>query len=133
MKLFKDLVNKKFYIEIGSGTVGGIWNEDRLTQEIEEAIMHNLFDYDFHANWIDNGDEYKNIFYKYTLKPMLNNLDKTLSEMFTFKGNKLTFNIVGIESEAWIDNWFKTNKYISKSLKQKYYDYRYKYAWVKLL
>ena len=129
---FKDLVDKEFDIEVGSGTTGATWNEDDLTQEIENAITHNLFDADFAANWTDHKDEYRKIFYKDTIKPLLKNIDKTLNDMFTFKGNKLTFNIEGRDSDAWIDNWFQTNKSISKSLKQDYYDYRDEYAGVKL-
>jgi hypothetical protein len=129
---FKDLVDKKFDIEVGSGTTGKTWNEDDLTQEIESGIKHNLFDAEFYYNWTRDGKEYLKVFDQDTIKPLLKNLDKTLNDMFTFKGNKLTFNIEGSESEAWIDNWFQTNKSISKSLKQDYYDYREKYAGVKL-
>jgi len=129
---FKDLIDKKFDIEVGSGTTGKTWNEDNLTQEIENGITHNLFDADFYANWTDNGDEYKKIFDKDTIKPLLKNMDKTLNDMFSFNRNKLTFNIEGSKAESWIDDWFQTNKSISKSLKKDYYDYRDEYAGVTL-
>lgn len=129
---FKDLVDNKFKIIIGSQTIGGTWNKRELTEEIKEAIMHNLFDWDFYYNWTDNDKEYFKAFDKDTLKPLLKNIDKTLNNMFAFKDNKLTFNIKGTEAEAWIDNWFKTNKSISNSLKEDYYEYREEYAGVKI-
>jgi hypothetical protein len=48
-------------------------------------------------------------------------------------GNKLKFKMNNDEKENWIDNWFKTNKSISQSLKKDYYNYRDEYAGVKLL
>jgi hypothetical protein len=129
---FKDLIDTNFKIEIGSGTDGGTWNQEELTEKIKEAIQHNLFDWDFYYNWTDNDKEYLKTFEKETLDPLVKNIDKTLKDLFTFKDNKLTFNITRDDAEAWIDNWFQTNKSISKSLKQDYYDYREKYAGVKL-
>jgi hypothetical protein len=129
---FKDLVDTNFKIEIGSGTENGTWNQKELTEKIKEGIKHNLFDWDFYYNWTDNNKEYSKVFDKDTLNPLLKKLDKTLKDLFTFKDNKLTFNITGDDAEAWIDNWFQTNKSISKSLKQDYYDYREEYAGVKL-
>ena len=129
---FKDLVDTNFKIEIGSGTESGTWNQEELTEKIKEGIKHNLFDWDFYYNWTDNNKEYSKVFDKDTLNPLLKKLDKTLKDLFTFKDNKLTFNITRDDAEAWIDNWFQTNKSISKSLKQDYYDYREKYAGVKL-
>jgi len=129
---FKDLVDTKFDIELGSMSTGATWDQEKLTQEIKDVIKHNLFDADFAANWTDNADEYSKVFDKDTLQTLIKNIDKTLNDMFTFRGNKLTFNIEGSKSEAWIDNWFQTNKSISKSLKQDYYDYRDEYAGVSL-
>lgn len=129
---FKDLVDKKFDIVVGSGTTNTTWNDNDLTQEIENAIIHNLFDADFSANWTDDGKEYLKVFKKDTLNPLLKNIDKTLKDLFTFKDNKLTFNITGNNAEAWIDKWFKTNKSISNSLRKDYYDYREEYAGVEL-
>jgi hypothetical protein len=91
-----------------------------------------LFDADFYYNWTDNGDEYSKIFDKDTIQPLLKNTDKTLNDMFKFNGDRLVFKIKGRKAEEWIDTWFQTNKSISKSLKQDYYDYRDKYAGVKL-
>ena len=129
---FKDLVDTKFDIEVGSGTSSGTWSEEELIQEIKSAIEHNLFDSDFYYNWTSDGAEYLKVFNQDTLEPLLKNIDKTLNSMFTFKNNKLTFNIEFEKAEAWIDNWFQTNKSISNSLKQDYYTYREKYAGVKL-
>lgn len=129
---FKDLVDNKFKIIIGSETRSGNWDKVDLTEKIKEAIKHNLFDWDFYYNWTDNDKEYLKIFKKDTLQPLIKNIDKTLNNMFTFKGNKLTFNIKSDDAESWIDNWFQTNKSISKSLKNDYYEYREKYAGVKL-
>jgi hypothetical protein len=129
---FKDLVDTKFYIEVGSGTTGGTWSKEELIQEIKSAIKHNLFDSDFYYNWTSDGAEYLKVFNQDTLEPLLKNIDKTLNSMFTFKNNELTFNIEFKKAEAWIDNWFQTNKSISNSLKQDYYTYREKYAGVKL-
>lgn len=129
---FKDLVDNKFKIIIGSETTSGNWDKVDLTEKIKEAIKHNLFDWDFYYNWTDNDKEYLKIFKKDTLQPLIKNIDKTLNNMFTFKGNKLTFNIKSDDAESWIDNWFQTNKSISKSLKNDYYEYREKYAGVKL-
>lgn len=129
---FKDLVDKKFDIELGSGTTGKIWNKEDLIEAVKDVIKHNLFDGDFKLNWTDNDDEYTKVFDKDTLQPLLKNIDKTLNDLFTFTNNKLTFNIQGRKKQEWIDNWFQTNKSISKSLKQDYYDYRDEYAGVKL-
>ena len=129
---FKDLIDNKFEIIIGSETTSGNWNKVDLTEKIKEAIKHNLFDWDFYYNWTDNDKEYLKIFKKDTLQPLIKNIDKTLNNMFTFKGNKLTFNIKSGDAESWIDNWFQTNKSISKSLKNDYYEYREEYAGVKL-
>ena len=129
---FKDLVDTKFYIVVGSGTTGATWNKDDLTQEIKKSIKHNLFVWEFYYNWTNHGNEYANVFDKDTMQPLLKNIDKTLNNMFSFKDNKLTFNIDGDEAVAWVDNWFQTNKSISKALKQDYYTYRDKYAGVKL-
>ena len=127
---FKDLVDTNFYIEVGSGTTGGTWSKEELIQEIKSAIKHNLFDADFYYNWTDDGKEYLKVFDKDTLEPLLKNIDKTLNSMFTFKANKLTFNIEHTAAKEWTDNWFQTNKSISKSLKEDYYAYREKYAGV---
>lgn len=129
---FKDLVDTRLNIEIGSRTSNGIWNQADLTEEIKKSIKHNLFDWDFYHNWTGKGEEYAKVFDSDVMKGLLTNIDKTLNDMFTFKGNKLTFNITGDEAQSWIDNWFQTNKSISKSLKQDYYDYRDEYAGVKL-
>jgi len=129
---FKDLIDTRFGIEVGSGTQTSTWNESDLTDKIKEAIKHNLFDADFYSNWTDNGDEYSKIFDKDTVQPLLKNIDKTLNDMFKFNGDRLVFTIEGRKAEEWIDKWFQTNKSISKSLKQDYYDYRDEYAGVKL-
>ena len=126
---FKDLVDTRFDIVLGSGTTGTTWNKDDLTHEIKKVIKHELFDWDFYYNWTDSGEEYSKVFDKDTLNPLLKKMDKTLNDMFSFKNDKLTFNRVGDE---WIDNWFQTNKSISKSLKKDYYEYRDEYAGVKL-
>jgi hypothetical protein len=129
---FKDLVDTRFDIEVGSGTAATTWDKEALTKEIGSAIKHNLFDAEFYYNWTDDGKEYWKVFDKDTLEPLLKNIDKTLNSMFTFKANKLTFNIEHTAAEEWTDNWFQTNKSISNSLKQDYYTYREKYAGVKL-
>ena len=128
---FKDLLDTYFDFKIGSGTTGTTWNKDDLTQEIKKSIKHNLFDWDFYYNWTDDGEEYFKVFENETLKALLKNIDKTLSTMFLFKNNKLTFNIKG-NKEKKVDEWFQTNKTISKSLKQDYYKYRDEYWGVKL-
>ena len=82
---FKDLVDTKFDIEVGSGTSSGTWSEEELIQEIKSAIKHNLFDRDFYYNWTRDGKEYLKVFNQDTLEPLLKNIDKTLNSMFTFK------------------------------------------------
>jgi hypothetical protein len=129
---FKDLVNTRFVIEVGSGDRSGVWGEKELIKIIKEAIKHNLFDYDFYYNWTNSKKEYSAIFYKDTTCPLLKNIDKTLSELFLFKDGKLTFKIQDDEAIKWIDKWFQTNKSISESLKKDYQDYRYEncnYYW----
>jgi hypothetical protein len=126
---FKDLVGTRFGIEIGSGIESGMWGDtDELTKNIENAIRHYLFDGDFYYNWTDEKNEYKRVFDEDVMKPLLKNIDKTLNDMFIFKGNKLVFNVDSPRN--WIDNWFQTNKSISSSLKKDYYDYRDEYAGV---
>lgn len=135
---FKDLVDTKFYIQVGSGTSVTTWNKDDLIQEIKRSIKHNLFDSEFYYNWTDLGKEYSSIFEKETLSPMLKNIDRTLKEFFVLKGSTLTFTSKGKEfaglegRQGWIDNWFQTNKSISNSLRKDYYEYREKYAGVEL-
>ena len=128
---FKDLVDKKFYIEVGSGSTGKTWNEADLTKGIRSAIKHNLFDSEFYYNWTNHGSEYSKVFDKDTLEPLLKNIDKTLNDMFTFKGDTLAFTFRE-KNDSWIDNWFQTNKSISSSLRKDYYEYRDEYAGVKL-
>lgn len=128
---FKDLVDTKFYIEVGSGTKSTTWNKDDLIQEIKRSIKHNLFDPEFYYNWTDNGKEYANVFDKDTMQPLLKNIDKTLNNMFSFKRNTLTFTFKK-KNDEWIDNWFQTNKSISDSLRKDYYEYRKQYAGVEL-
>ena len=136
----KDLVNKRFDIEIGSMSASGDWeDEDEIIKYISDAIKHNLFDSEFYYNWTDNKKEYLEIFKNDTLEPLLKNIDKTLNDLFVFEekpypyGNKLKFKMNNEEKENWIDNWFKTNKSISQSLKKDYYNYRDEYAGVKLI
>ena len=136
----KDLVNKRFDIEIGSMSASGDWeDEDEIIKYISDAIKHNLFDSEFYYNWTDDKKEYLEIFKNDTLEPLLKNIDKTLNDLFVFEekpypyGNKLKFKMNNDEKENWIDNWFKTNKSISQSLKKDYYNYRDEYAGVKLL
>jgi hypothetical protein len=129
---FKKIIGTRFGIEVGSITTTDTWNENNLIDKIEEVIKHNLFDADFYSNWTDNSAEYSKVFDKDTIKPLLKNIDKTLNDMFRFSGDRLLFNIEGAKAEEWIDKWFQTNKSISKSLKQDYYDYRDEYAGVKL-
>ena len=128
---FNDLVGNKFTIEVGSGTKEGTWDSDSLENEIEEALSHYLFDWDFYYNWTEEGEEYQSVFKKDTLDPMLKKMDKTLSDMFEFKADKLTFKLAD-KSKKMRDDWFKTNKSISNQLRQDYYQYREKYAGVKL-
>jgi adenylate kinase family enzyme len=137
---FKDLVNKRFDIEIGSTSTSRDWkDEDEIKKYISEAIKHNLFDSEFYYNWTDNKKEYLEIFENDTLEPLLKNIDETLNDLFVFNekpypyGNKLKFKMNREEKQNWIDNWFKTNKSISQSLKKDYYNYRDEYAGVKLL
>ena len=82
---FNNLVNKSFNIEIGSGNTKTIWDKEKLIKELKEAIKHNLFDADFYYNWTNNDKEYLNVFNEMTLKPMFENIDKTLSDFFIFK------------------------------------------------
>lgn len=128
---FKDLVDTKFYIEVGNGARSTTWNKDDLIQEIKRSIKHNLFDSEFYYNWTDNGKEYANVFDKDTMQPLLKNIDKTLNNMFSFKRDTLTFTFEK-KNDEWIDNWFQTNKSISDSLRKDYYEYRKKYAGVEL-
>lgn len=134
---FNDLVNKSFNIEIGSVNTKTTWDKEQLINELKEVIKHNLFDADFYYNWTNNDKEYLNIFNEMTLKPMFENINKTLSDFFIFKKTPystlediLVFN--EIDKDSWIDNWFQTNEVISESLKKDYYKYRDKYTGVLL-
>jgi len=128
---FSDLVGKRFDITIGSGTTGGKWDAEELKNEIKSGLQHYLFDADFAYNWTNNSSEYRSVFKKDTLDPMMGKIDKTLNDMFEFKNGKLTFKFED-EYRKIIDNWFKTNKSISNELRNDYYQYREKYAGVKL-
>ena len=134
---FHELVDKSFKIELGSGTETGVWNKDALIDKLGDVIRHNLFDRNFYYNWTDKGEEYLNIFNKHTLKQMVENIDKTLNIFFTFERPAYSRNedvLVFKEdnSQLWIDNWFKTNKFISEDLKKDYYNYREKYSGISL-
>ncbi len=133
---FDDLIGTKFEIELGSMTTCKIWDKESFIKEIKNVIQHNLFDSEFYYNWTNNKEEYIYIFNRDTSNPFLNNINKTINEMFvlnngTYTNKKLVFNLNNY-SGNWVDNWFKTNESISNSLKQEYYDYRYKYASVNL-
>ena len=137
---FEELVGNKFSIKRGSGTKTTTWEKEDLLEEIKGVIEHELFDRDFYYNWTDEGAEYYNIFDKYTLTPMLKDIDKTLNEYFVMKktpyNNILEFKehskIQSIKElgQGYIDNWFKTNPHISPMLRNDYKKYREKYAGV---
>jgi hypothetical protein len=127
-----DLIGKRVAIEIGSGTTTGVFTQDEIKKAISDAIEHNLFDYEFYYNWASKGKEYQDAFRKDTLDVMLKDLSKTLKDLFTFHNGKLVFNMLPPIKEKWIDSWFKKNKSISQSLRTEYYNYREKYAGVKL-
>jgi hypothetical protein len=129
---FKELVDTRFSIEVGSGTATGTWSNEELIEKLKEAIKHNLFDGDFYYNWTRLGKEYNSIFEKETLSPMLKNIDRTLNNFFVLKGGILVFKLEGRDKEKWIDKWFQQNKSISDELKSDYYSYRKKYAGVQL-
>ena len=131
---FDDLIGTKFEIELGSMTTYKRWDKESFIKEIKSVVQHNLFDSEFYYNWTNNKEEYIYIFNRDTSNPLLNNINKTINEMFILKNGtyykKLVFNLDNYL--GWIDNWFKTNESISNSLRQEYYDYRYKYASVNL-
>jgi hypothetical protein len=135
---FEELVGNKFSIKRGSGTKTTTWEKEDLLEEIKKVIEHELFDRNFYYNWTDEGAEYYNIFEKYTLTPMLKDIDKTLNEYFVMEktsyNNILEFKehskIQSIKElgQGYIDNWFKTNPHISPMLRNDYKKYREKYA-----
>jgi hypothetical protein len=133
-----DLVNKKFYIELGTSSVSTTWDRDSLIKKISGVILHNLFDRDFYYNWTDKKEEYYNIFKETTLTPMIADINNTLNKYFELKTPpyprveeaKLFFK--QHNNQLWIDNWFQTNETISDELKNDYYRYRQEYAGVSL-
>lgn len=139
MKLI-NLIGRYFPIAIGSSTVSKIWDKDSLEMKINNILHFYLFDIEFYDNWTENGDEYFNVFKDETLKKMTDNIDDTLSKYFSFKKtryskneNVLVFHDVNslvFDKHLFIDNWFKTNKTISNSLRNEYYNYRREYAGV---
>lgn len=135
---FKNLVNKKFPIEIGSGTITELWTESELLEKIVSVIKHNLFDSDFYYNWTNNKEEYLNSFNEYVLKDMIKNIDETLNKFFVFKKTPYSTNtdvlVFNLENtKNWIDKWFQESPFLSKELKKDYYDYRKQYAGVDLI
>jgi DNA repair protein RadC len=134
---FEELIGKKFSIEKGSGHTTKTWSKEDLLEEIKRVIKHNLFDKDFYYNWTNEGTEYSNIFDKYTLNPMIDDIDNTLNKYFVFKNTAYSPSpfqkilIFEIENDRlYIDNWFKTNTHISSTLRNDYKKYREKYAGV---
>ena len=133
----KDLVNQPLSIEIGSSTsTKQGWSQSEIEEKIEQALMYNLFDWDFYYNWTDSGKKYKSFFERDIIKSFIKNIKKTLKDYFTLDKDYggedlLKFNIESYKKEDWIDNWFQTSK-IPNDIKKDYYDYREKYAGVKL-
>jgi hypothetical protein len=132
----EDLVGTRFQIEIGSCHTTGTWTEEKLIEKIKDAIVHYLYDRDFHYNWTRLEQEYYSIFKEETLMPMMKDIHNTLNDFFDFKrtamGEVFAFKLEWREAQKIIDKWFQETKNISKELKSDYYEYRKKYAGVEL-
>lgn len=135
------LVGKRFQIEEGSSghlCYGG-WEKEKLLEKLRSVIKHELFSGDFCYNWTRHDREYRDVFEKEVLNPMMADIDNTVRNHFHFVRKSwltddliLKFKHTEDENELFTDNWFKTNKSISKELKDDYFYYRKKYAGVEL-
>ncbi len=131
------LKNKNgFSIEIGSGTEGhNKPSREYVLRKFEEFILHYWMDMKFYHNETDNPEEYEKAEVKEILKPYMKNLDKFVSTWMEVdkKGLykiKRKYNTDFFES--LIDKYVKNSKQMSKQTKQDYYDYRLRYAGVKV-
>lgn len=135
----KDLIGKKYDYQVGSGTVSSLEpNEDFVLKQIMLAINHYMFDWDFYYNWIDEDEkkEYFKTFQEEILKPLILDVDNTLSKYFKlesgFSQKVLKWVPSNKKNREIIDDFFINNKNISKDLKKDYFRYRKEYADVEL-
>ena len=132
-----DLINKNYTYVIGSSEVRKSGSNDSkyVLGKIREIIYHYLFDANFFNNYLDSRQklEYKSIFEKEVLAPMMKSIDKTLDTFFELEsGNKVDWKIRYDKTAKLIDEFFEKNKKIPSDIKKAYYEYRLEYAGVKL-
>lgn len=135
----KDLIGKKYDYEVGSGTTSSSEpNEDYVLKQIMNAIRHYMFDWEFYYNWTDEDEkvEYVKVFNEETLKPLMSDIDNTLSKYFKLEsgiyGRTLKWAPSRHTNRETIDNFFINNKKIGEKLKMDYFNYREEYAGVNL-
>jgi hypothetical protein len=135
----KGLVGKKYDYQVGSGTESSSEpNEDYVLKQIMSAISHYMFDWEFYYNWTENDEksEYYKTFKEDILKPLILDIDNTLSKYFKlesgFSKKVLKWVPSNEKNDEMIDDFFINNKKISKNLKNNYFTYRKEYAGVNL-
>jgi len=134
------LIDKRFPIEKGSGTLACTWSKDKLFDYLSEVIKHNLFDYTFYYQLasIDKHQEYLELYDKHIGIPMAESLEENFDKWFYFtttpysRKEEVLVCKLKENNEQWIDNWFQTNEAIPRQIRQAYFDYREDYAGVKL-
>jgi hypothetical protein len=136
MKKLIDFVGTDVPFSIGSTTYSKRkWDMDELSMYIIRGVEHYLFDSEFYYNWIDgvSRDEYRYIFNKLVIQPLLSDIEKTFSIYFYYGKEfewqsdydiAIRFKLNRDECRKIIDDWFISNTIISDSLKESYLYYR---------
>lgn len=130
----EDLIGKKFYIDIGSTSVGSFepWTKEDIIKNMKKSIWYNLFDQDFYYNYTspNTKNEYYELFMKTIIEPYTKNINKTLNDWFEFNDPKNDYywkDAKYLELKklpaGWIDKWF-TKTPMSDKLRNEYKYYR---------
>jgi hypothetical protein len=131
----EDLVGKKLTIEIGSAKYIDTFTKDELIKKIKEALMKDLFNYDFYYNYTssDTKSEYMKLYKETVIDSLMKNINKTLNDWFEIKDAR--FNPVSNSNLLLVkennnfdkvsDKWFMKTR-ISDKLRNEYKAYRKK-------
>jgi hypothetical protein len=134
------LVGNTYSYVMGSGhnTRTDPNDKEYVVGRLAKIIEHELFDSEFYYNYLGSPQkrQYKDVFEKEVLKPMLKNIDKTLQLFFELEMKNSRGYVQWKHSHdktvEMIDTFFRKNSKIPNDIKKAYYDYRLDYAGVKL-
>ena len=122
-----DLVGKRFSYEVGTRTdTLTASNKQSVIDSLKDILRQYAFDTDFYYNGTDtkHRDEYFEIYKKDFENPVLKNIDKNFNKYFLVDTKKNIVYWNRSKNINLINNFFKTNKNISKILKEDFMKYR---------